>query len=100
MEKLNGKNRKEQILFLEIPSRTLHSQPSSSQEFVQIKIASTSTLTPQNVNFNLTLVKANASYANHSSKTKYSKKSLQLKLDFMNRSTIPDIEKMDSNLAP
>ncbi|PWA39914.1 RING/U-box superfamily protein [Artemisia annua] len=104
METPNGKNWKKQNLFLEIPSRTLHSQPSSSQETVQIKSASTPTPTPKKVNFNLTPspseVKANASSANHSSKTKSSKKSLLPKLNFMSRNTIPDAEKADNNVVP
>ena len=104
METPNGKNWKKPNLFLEIPSRTLHSQPSSSQESVQTKIAPTPTPTPKKVNFNLTPspseVKANASSANHSSKIKSSKKSLLPKLNFMSRNTIPDGEKTDNNVVP
>ncbi|KAK9072606.1 hypothetical protein SSX86_009041 [Deinandra increscens subsp. villosa] len=99
-----GKNWKKQNLFLEIPSRT--SQPSSSQDDVQIKIASTPTPTPtpKKVNFNLTQSPSenivNANCANHSSRTKSSKKSLIPKLSFMNRNTNPDTEKTDGNVTP
>lgn len=97
----NGKNWKKQNLFLEIPSRTSQ-QASSSQESVQNKIAPTPTPTPKKVNFNLTPSpsdpKANASSASYSSRNKSSKKSLLPK--FMNRNTIPDTEKTDSNVVP
>nr|XP_043637641.1 probable E3 ubiquitin-protein ligase MARCHF10 isoform X2 [Erigeron canadensis] len=97
----NGKNWKKQNLFLEIPSRT--SQASSSQENVQIKIAPTAMPTPKKVNFNLTPSpsdnRANASSATNASKSKSSsKKSLLPK--FMNRNTVPDTEKTDSNVIP
>ncbi|KAL8217198.1 hypothetical protein R6Q57_024035 [Mikania cordata] len=72
-------NFKNQNLFLEIPSRI--AQPSTSQESIQIKIASTPNPTPKRVNFNLALspgsqirTNANASSANCSSRTKSSKK--------------------------
>ncbi|KAK1429134.1 hypothetical protein QVD17_11337 [Tagetes erecta] len=103
-------SRKKQNLFLEIPSRT--SQPSSSQESIQIKMASTPTPTPKKVNFNLASspsqirtnananANANASSANHSSRTKSSKKCLLPKLNFMNRNTVLDVEKTDDNANP
>ncbi|KAI3822845.1 hypothetical protein L1987_10444 [Smallanthus sonchifolius] len=95
---------KKENLFLEIPSRT--SQPSSSQESIQIKIASTATPTPKKVNFNMQSSpseirsNANASSANYSSRTKSSKKSLLPKLNFMNRNTVLDVEKNDGNVNP
>ncbi|KAM0013861.1 putative Zinc finger, RING-CH-type, Zinc finger, RING/FYVE/PHD-type [Helianthus debilis subsp. tardiflorus] len=100
----NGKNWKKQNLFLEIPSRTTTttSEPSSSQESVQIKIASTPT--PKKVNFNLTQsppeTTTNAASVSSSSRTKSSKKSLLPKLNFMNRNTVPDTEKTDGNVVP
>ncbi|KAK9079087.1 hypothetical protein SSX86_000757 [Deinandra increscens subsp. villosa] len=81
-------------------------QPSSSQELIQINLASTTTPTPKKVNFNLgsspshTRTNANASSSNCSSRTKSSKKSLLPKLNFMNRNTIPDVEKTDVNVIP
>ncbi|KVH90772.1 Zinc finger, RING-CH-type [Cynara cardunculus var. scolymus] len=98
----NGKNWKKQNLFLEIPSRT--SQASSSHESVQIKITPTPTPTSKKVNFNLTPspseIRPNAPAPIHSSKTKSSKKSLLPKLSFMNKTTIPDTERIDSNVVP
>ncbi|KAI3823252.1 hypothetical protein L1987_04685 [Smallanthus sonchifolius] len=101
-ETSTGKNWKKQNLFLEIPSRT--SQPSSSQESIQIKIASTPTPTPKKVNFNVPLspseITAYATSANYSSRTKSSKKSLLPKLNFMNRNMNLDTEKTDGNVTP
>ncbi|XP_076957595.1 uncharacterized protein LOC143633136 [Bidens hawaiensis] len=102
-EPSNAKNWKKQNLFLEIPSRTSASQPSSSQESVQIKNASTPTPTPRRVNFNLTqspplIIPNAAASASCSSRTKSLKKSLLPKLNFMNRNTIPDTERNDGNV--
>lgn len=100
----NGKNWKKQNLFLEIPSRT--SQPSSSQESTQIKIAPTPTPTPKKVNFNLAAKespsenKTNAASTTYSSRTKSSKKSLIPKPSFKNRNTIQDTKNTDSNVIP
>ncbi|XP_076884410.1 uncharacterized protein LOC143533540, partial [Bidens hawaiensis] len=104
-EPSNTKNWKKQNLFLEIPSRTSASQPSSSQESVQIKIASTPTPTPRRVNFNLNqsppLMTANAAAsASCSTRTKSLMKSLLPKLNFMNRNTVPDTERNDGNVIP
>ncbi|XP_071711870.1 uncharacterized protein [Rutidosis leptorrhynchoides] len=100
-ETQNGNNWKKQNLFLEIPSRT--SLASSSQEHVQVKIAPTTNPIPKKVNFNLTPsspseIKPNASSATNSTKTKSAKKSLLPK--FMNKNTIQDTEKTNSNIAP
>lgn len=87
---------------MEIPSKT--AQPSSSQESIQIKMASTPT--PKKVNFNLASspsqirTNANASSANHYSRTKSSKKCLLPKLNFMSRNTVLDVEKTDGNVNP
>ncbi|KAI3706401.1 hypothetical protein L6452_24117 [Arctium lappa] len=97
----NGKNWKKQNLFLEIPSRT--SQASTSHESVQIKINPTLTPTPKKVNFNLTSspseIRSNAPASIHSSRTKSSKKSLLPKLSFMNKNTVPDTERIESNVV-
>ncbi|KVI00219.1 Zinc finger, RING-CH-type [Cynara cardunculus var. scolymus] len=81
----SSNDQREQNLVLEIPSRTL--QPSSSQEFVHIKMPPTPTPSHKKVNFNLL-----ASPDTCSSQTKSSKKSSLLpKLSLKNRNTISDI---------
>ncbi|XP_024984203.1 uncharacterized protein LOC112520134 [Cynara cardunculus var. scolymus] len=84
-DEVSGNDQREQNLVLEIPSRTL--QPSSSQEFVHIKMPPTPTPSHKKVNFNLL-----ASPDTCSSQTKSSKKSSLLpKLSLKNRNTISDI---------
>nr|XP_043634377.1 E3 ubiquitin-protein ligase MARCHF7-like isoform X2 [Erigeron canadensis] len=95
MEAQNGKNWRKPNLFLEIPSRSI--QPSSSQEFVLIKMPQTPTPTPKKVNFNLTPTSSEArplaSPSTHTTQTKSLKKSLLTKLSFKNRNTVSDTQK-------
>ncbi|KAI3748255.1 hypothetical protein L6452_11217 [Arctium lappa] len=99
MEAQNGKHWRKQNLFLEIPSRSL--QPSSSEEFVLIKMPQTPTPTPKKVNFNLTPCPSEVrSPATNTSRTKSSKKSLLPKLNFKNRSSVSDTEKAVVNTIP
>ncbi|XP_071734856.1 uncharacterized protein [Rutidosis leptorrhynchoides] len=82
-------------LFLEIPSRSI--QPSSTQEFISIKMPQTPTPTPKKVNFNLTPtasdVRPLASPSANTPRTKSLKKNLLTKLSFKNRISVSDTEK-------
>nr|GEZ63235.1 zinc finger, RING-CH-type, zinc finger, RING/FYVE/PHD-type [Tanacetum cinerariifolium] len=102
IEAQNSKQWRKPNLFLEIPSRSI--LPSSSQEFVQIKMLTTPTPTPKKVNFNLTPTSAEArslaSPATYTPRTKSMKKSFLTKLSFKNRNTVSDTEKAVVNTTP
>ncbi|GKB66212.1 zinc finger, RING-CH-type, zinc finger, RING/FYVE/PHD-type containing protein [Tanacetum coccineum] len=102
IEAQNSKQWRKPNLFLEIPSRSI--LPSSSQEFVQIKMPTTPTPTPKKVNFNLTPTSAEArslaSPATYTPRTKSMKKSFLTKLSFKNRNTVSDTEKAVVNTTP
>ena len=97
METQNGKQWRKQNLFLEIPSRSII-QPSSSENFVLIKMPQTPTPTPKKVNFNLTPCPSEV--RSPISRTKSSKKSLLPKLSFKNRNSVSDTEKAVVNTIP
>lgn len=101
IEAQNGKQWRKQNLFLEIPSRSL--QPSSSNDFVLIKMPPTPTPTPKKVNFNLTPSNSGplGSPTTQTLRTKSSKKSLLTKLSFKNRNnSVSDTEKAVVNTIP
>ncbi|XP_024979093.1 uncharacterized protein LOC112516301 isoform X2 [Cynara cardunculus var. scolymus] len=99
IEAQNGKHGRKPNLFLEIPSRSI--QPSSSEEFVLIKMPQTPTPTPKKVNFNLTPCPSEVrSPVTNTPRTKSLKKSLLPKLSFKNRNSVSDTEKAVVNTIP
>ncbi|KAK4351479.1 hypothetical protein RND71_030792 [Anisodus tanguticus] len=93
-EATHEKQRRRPNLFVEIPSK---SSDASNQEFVQVKMLSTPTLTPKRVNFLLmpspSNSRANAFPSPSSCRGRSSIKNLLPRLSFKLRNTNPDIEK-------